>query len=167
MSEKYEWMTEQEFMEEVESLDKLLQDFCTGSDLYSYEMVKMNISALRDIIVRVHKRKHYFRVFHNEMITSEYKETALYCYWFLKLRPLWIDPSNKCSERINEKFAMHLYISLLKKYNVDISPEDGINRLHIRELMYSFRFRDITKEAMILMLEPYYYDYLKKKDAIF
>lgn len=129
--------------------------------------IKTNINTLRDIIVRVHKRKHYFKVFHNEMITSEYKETALYCYWFLKLRPLWIDPANKSSDRINEKFALHLYISLLKKYNEGFSESDGINRLHIRELLYSFRFRDITKESMILMLEPYYYDYLKKKDAVF
>lgn len=54
-----------------------------------------------------------------------------------------------------------------KKYNEDFSEEDGINSLHIRELLYSFRFRDITKESMILMLEPYYYEYLKKKDAAF
>lgn len=167
MSEKYEWMTENDFMEEVRNLDKLLHDFCEGSALYPYESVKTNIDALKDIIVRVHKRKHYFKVFHAEMITSEYKETALYCYWFLKLRPLWIDPSYKSSERINEKFALHLYISLLKKYNEDFSEKDGINRLHIRELLYSFRFRDITKESMILMLEPYYYDYLKKEDAAF
>jgi len=167
MSEKYKWMTEQEFLDEVHNLDKLLHDFCEGSDLYPYESVKTNINTLRDIIVRVHKRKHYFKVFHNEMITSEYKETALYCYWFLKLRPLWIDPANKSSDRINEKFALHLYISLLKKYNEGFSEGDGINRLHIRELLYSFRFRDITKESMILMLEPYYYDYLKKKDAVF
>ncbi len=167
MSEKYKWMTEQEFLDEVHNLDKLLHDFCEGSDLYPYESVKTNINTLRDIIVRVHKRKHYFKVFHNEMITSEYKETALYCYWFLKLRPLWIEPANKSSDRINEKFALHLYISLLKKYNEGFSESDGINRLHIRELLYSFRFRDITKESMILMLEPYYYDYLKKKDAVF
>ena len=101
------------------------------------------------------------------MITSEYKETALYCYWFLKLRPLWIDPANKSSDRINETFALHLYISLLKKSTEGFPERDGINRLHIRELLYSFRFRDITKESMILMLEPYYYDYLKKKDAVF
>ena len=101
------------------------------------------------------------------MITSEYKEMALYCCWILKLRPFWIDESNRSSERINEKFALHLYVSLLKKYNEDFSEEDGRNRLHIRELLYSFRFRDITKESMILMLEPYCYEYLKKKDAIF
>ncbi len=167
MSEKYEWMTEQEFMEEIQNLDKLLQDFCDGSNLYSYESVKTNINTVRDMIIRVHKRKHYFKIFHNEMITSEYKETALYCYWILKLRPLWVDPCNKNADRINEKFALHLYVSLLKKYNGDFSEKDGINKLHIRELLYSFRFRDITKESMILMLEPYYYDYLKKKDIEF
>lgn len=152
-------------MEEVRNLDKLLHDFCEGSCLYSYESVNTNLNALRDIIVRVHKRKHYFQVFHNEMIISEYKETALYCYWFLKLRPFWIDAHNESAERINEKFALHLYISLLKKYNEDFSEKDGFNKLHIRELLYSFRFRDITKESMILMLEPYYYDYLKRTDS--
>ncbi len=167
MSDKYQWMTEQEFINEVQELEKLLRDFCEGSGLYPYESVRTNMNALKDIIVRVHKRKHYFKVFHNEMNISEYKETALYCYWVLKLRPFWIDPAYKSSERINEKFALHLYVSLLKKYNEDFSQEDGINRMHIRELLYSFRFRDITKESMILMLEPYYYEYLKKNDAVF
>lgn len=167
MSDKYQWMTETEFMEEVCYLDELLRDFCEGSGIYSYESVVTNMKCLRDIIVRVHKRKHYFKIFHNEMVTSEYKDTALYCYWILKLRPLWVDPDNEKSERINEKFALHLYISLLKKYNEDFSEKDGINKKHIRELLYSFRFRDITKESMILMLEPYYYDYLKKNDFPF
>lgn len=167
MSEKYQRMNEEDFMDEVAKLDALLQDFCIASCKYPYESVKTNIDTLRDIIVRVHKRKHYFKVFHNEMITSEYKETALYCYWILKLRPLWIDPNIASADRINEKFALHLYVSLLKKYNEDFSDKDGINKLHIRELLYSFRFRDLTKEAMILMLEPYYYDYLRKKDAAF
>lgn len=39
MSEKYKWMTEQEFLDEVHNLDKLLHDFCEGSDLYPYESV--------------------------------------------------------------------------------------------------------------------------------
>lgn len=167
MSDKYQWMTENEFMTEIYNLDKLLRDFCEGSGLYSYDEVVANMESLKDIIVRVHKRKHYFKVFHNEMNTSEYKETALYCYWILKLRPLWIHPENERSERINENFALHLYISLLKKYNGDFSVKDGINRMHIRELLYSFRFRDLTKESMILMLEPYYYDYLRKNDFPF
>ena len=51
MSEKYKWMTEQEFMEEISDLDKLLHDFCDGSDLYQYRSVQTNINALRDIIV--------------------------------------------------------------------------------------------------------------------
>lgn len=167
MSEIYQWIREDEYIEEVKNLDILLHDFCEGSELYSYESIQTNINSIRDIIVRVHKRKHYFKVFHNCMETSEYKETALYCYWILKLRPLWIDKNIESSERINEKFALHLYISLLKKYNEDFSETDGINKLHIRELLYSFRFRDITKESMILMLEPYYYEYLKKKDVTF
>ena len=167
MFENYKRITEQEYLKEVEKLDSLLQDFCKASGGYAYKAVSVNKSTIRDIIVRVHKRKHYFKVFHNDMVTSEYKETALYCYWILKLRPLWIEPSVKRAERINEKYALHLYVSLLKKYNETFSEKDGINKKHIKELLYSFRFRDMTKESMILMLEPYYYDYLKKQDVEF
>lgn len=167
MSENYKRINEPEYLDEVEKLDSMLKDFCEASKIYGYNDVVVNISALRDIIVRVHKRKYYFKLFHNDMVTSEYKETALYCYWILKLRPLWINPSVKKSERINEKYALHLYVALLKKYNETFSEKDGINKKHIRELLYSFRFRDITKESMILMLEPYYYEYLKKQDAEF
>lgn len=167
MSEKYKRIEEAEYLDEIEKLCSMLQDFCEASKTYKYNDVVVNISAVRDVIIRVHKRKYYFMLFHNDMITSEYKETALYCYWILKLRPLWINPSVKKSERINEKFALHLYVSLLKKYNETFSEKDGINKKHIRELLYSFRFRDLTKESMILMLEPYYYDYLKNQDAEF
>ena len=59
--DKYKWMTEEEFVREVANLDKLLLDFCAGSDIYSYDSVKTNINTLRDIIVRVHKRKYYFK----------------------------------------------------------------------------------------------------------
>lgn len=164
---KYERIGEREYLDEVDKLNSLLEDFCQASGIYCYDAVAVNISIIRDIIVRVHKRKYYFKIFHDDMVTSEYKETALYCYWILKLRPLWIEPSVEKSERINEKYALHLYVSLLKKYNETFSEKDGINKKHIKELLYSFRFRDITKESMILMLEPYYYDYLKKKDAAF
>lgn len=92
MDDKYRWMTEAEYLLEVDRLEMLVRDFCEGSGLYTYKSVKVDMRTLKDIIVRVHKRKHYFKIFHNEMITSEYKETALYCYWILKLRPLWIDP---------------------------------------------------------------------------
>ncbi|MCM1414987.1 MAG: hypothetical protein NC430_03565 [bacterium] len=167
MSEKYKWINEDDYIKEVDKLDDLLNDFCAVSKLYPREQVMVNLSAIRDIVIRVYKRRHYFKIFHDDMVTSEYKDTALYCYWILKLRPLWIAPSIRSSERINEKFALHLYVTLLKKYNEDFTEKDGVNKRHIRELLYSFRFRDITKEAMILMLEPYYYDYLKKLDATF
>ena len=98
---------------------------------------------------------------------SEYKETALYCYWLIKLRPFWADPTIEEAEKINEKFALHLYLSIVKKYYPGFSEEDGLDLKHTRELLYSFRYRDLTKEAIILMLEPYYYKHLKDQDRKF
>ena len=45
--DKYKWMTEEEFVREVANLDKLLLDFCAGSDIYSYDSVKTNINTLK------------------------------------------------------------------------------------------------------------------------
>lgn len=163
----YTRLSETEYIAEVKDLYKLLSDFCKVNNIESVDLVQVNLISLQDIIVRVHKRKIYFMVFHKEMEISEYKETALYCYWFLKLRPFWIDPSRKGAERINENFALYLYITLLKRYNEKFSENDGLDQRHIKELKYSFRFRDITKESMILMLEPYYYDRLKANDQVF
>ena len=60
MSDEYQWITQEEFLMEVKNLEYLMQDFCSGSDLYKYEDVCTYMQAIRDIIVRVHKRKHYF-----------------------------------------------------------------------------------------------------------
>lgn len=161
---RYENISDEEYLLEYQWLDGIVQEFCTKSGLYNYRDVQCNLNSVHDIIVRVHKRKFYFKVFHNGMVTSEYKDTALYCYWIIKLRPFWISPDIEFAESFNERLALYLYMMLLKKYDENFSAEDGLNQAHAEELLYSFRFRDLSKEAMILMLEPYYYAHLKKID---
>ena len=39
MSDEYQWITQEEFLMEVKNLEYLMQDFCSGSDLYKYEDV--------------------------------------------------------------------------------------------------------------------------------
>ena len=67
--------------------------------------------SLIDIIIRVDKRKAYYRCFHN-MGINECKEVALYGYWILKLKPFTITDmaykkiADACT--INELFVIFL-----------------------------------------------------------
>ncbi len=163
----YKNLDENEYFEQVKFINSMLNDLCKYDSNVSISSVKVNLESIKDVISRVDKRKYYFKVFHKDMKLSEYKETALYCFWILKLRPFWINGNGFQAEKINEKFCLHMVLCLLKKYNNLFNAKDGIDIKYANELIYSFRFRDLSKEALILMLEPYYYDYLKNSDTIF
>jgi len=74
--------------------------------------------SLVDAIVRVDKRKAYYRCFH-DMEINECKEAALYAYWILKLRPFTITDKayikNVDACNINESFAIFVIAFVLEK----------------------------------------------------
>ena len=61
------------------------------------------------------------------------------------------------NESINEKFAVYLIIhtirGILKTIGISDKPLDFLSEEYIYHLIYSFRFRDISKEALILLTE--------------
>lgn len=60
--------------------------------------------------------------------------------------------------RINEKIVLHIICGLLKEYNQSFFEEGlDIGKSYCKELEYSFRFRDLSKESMYLMFDPFYY----------
>lgn len=87
---------------------------------------------------------------------------ALICFWYIKLHPVSIkqnvDNHNSLAySSINEKLAVNYmfstYRSMLKTYGLSTKRLDSISKKYVRELIYSFTFRDISKEAMILLVE--------------
>ena len=157
---------------EIKGLESIVKDFCNASDL-PFVRVQANPKAMEEIVVRVDKRKQYVKYFHNDMTLNEYKVMALKVYWILKLRPFWVTATEKDNEdlldigtRINEKIALHIFLSMIKKFNSQFF-EDGQDLVkdYSAELLYSFRYRDISKEAMYLMLDPFYYMYYFKSSV--
>lgn len=116
-----------------------------------------------DAIIRVDKRMDYFSYFHGMGIDNE-KKAALFAYWIIKLRPVkLVDTSIKNKKNhtnINEKLAInHLLNALVEKGK--IKHWDGasgvkdldINNKYIKDLTYSFRFRNFTIDSMIILAE--------------
>lgn len=126
------------------------------SDLY------VNEKSVLSIIAKVAQRSKYFQYFHG-LNMSEFKEVSLICFWYIKLKPICIanDSNSKRQsleyEAINEKLALYYllstYRSMLGKQNLPTTVLDNLPKEYIREILYSFEYRDISKEALILLVE--------------
>lgn len=113
---------------------------------------------LTESFVRIDKRKDYFIIFHDDTDMNEIKETALLVYWLLKFKPFRIKDSNvlmhKKYRHINEAFSLFLIYSVLKQESVcHENVVFHISKEYNDKMMYAFRHWDISKEALMLVLE--------------
>ncbi len=164
----------QDYIEnEMEKFEQILEDFCLTAGV-DKKYVEVNVQTLRDVILRVDMRKLYFRIFHADMDPNEYKRIiGLTGFWILKLRPFWVrvqegDPNKilQLSMWINEKIVLHMVCGLLKKFNPEFF-ETGrdLCESYCTELLYSFRYRDLSKESMFLLFDPFYFLALRRESV--
>jgi hypothetical protein len=121
------------------------------------EDINIHVSAfdLVDVICRVDKRKAYYRCFHG-MTVNECKVAALYAYWILKLKPFAIIDdrfkNRPTSCNINESFAIYVVGAALYLTN-RVKMTDATKGSYYNLLEYSFRFRNISIDAFIVLVE--------------
>lgn len=129
---------------------------------YDAKNIYINEKAVMAIMAKVDQRRKYFEFFHG-LNMSEYKETALTCFWYIKLHPICavgkdiFEHDIKYIDSVNEKLAVYYIIVTLKAMlqNEGMPTEriDELPKEYIKELIYSFTYRDISKEALILLIE--------------
>lgn len=149
-------------------IEEVVKKYCEIAD-FDFSRIKVNIPALEDVIIRTDMRILYFAIFHQEMKPNEYKRiTGLLVFWLLKRHPFWVEALPTDDEQIarivsciNEKIALHIVVSLLSEYNSDFFEhgEDLVNS-YTRELEYSFTYRDLSKESLFLLFDPFYYEHV-------
>lgn len=116
------------------------------------------------IIEQVRRRKLYFHIFHKTNGLNEAKEVALYAFWILKLQPFyWRGRESRLSSNseLNAKMAIAFFIMGLDFYAVEKTKNDkdgkqyklAISDYIVKNLVHSFVFRDISKEAMMDLAE--------------
>lgn len=117
--------------------------------------VDINEYNLCEVIERVNKRRYHYIVFHNINELSEIKETALLCYWIVKLKPFTIlNKNSPLRNSPNEYFALYLILSILQYLTFNKSkqsfqkPSDAF----LKDLIYILKYRELSKEAMILLV---------------
>jgi hypothetical protein len=148
---------------ERDFLDELRQFYTRRG--YDWSSVKYSRDRLREIIDMVERRRVYFHVFHldedgNPMEMGELNEACLYCFWILKRYPFF-DASDP-ERDVNLILAYELF-----KYGVSFTAikqrgrggNENVNfRPHIeKHLEHAFKFRDLSKEALMALAESLIY----------
>jgi len=121
--------------------------------------------AIIEIVERVHAKKYYYSVFHNIRMgkVAENKTIGLFIYWILKLRP--IQSAIRIKEYdLNELFARFIFNKALKLYEGDDFAYDDYMMGYFDEVTYSFKYRELSKESIILMLEYSFHKYRKRTE---
>jgi hypothetical protein len=118
---------------------------------------KLSISedCILNIIDLVERRRVYFHVFHG-INMSEWNEAALYCFWIAKLQPFAeILPLNAKARQINEVNAMIAVRLLCRIVNSmrRINGKSKLGQLNLGNLIHSFRYRNMSKEAVMVLFE--------------
>lgn len=130
---------------------------------YDFRDLSVSQIAVYQMITKVDQRKQYFNYFHHLNI-SDLKEIALYAFWIVKLMPLQYKESDFSGyeqalafESINPKFAAFLIIKKFKSLAENQAQRNRIDAFfsysYVYELIYSLTYRDISKEALILLVE--------------
>lgn len=126
------------------------------------EHVFIDHDAVMSVIVKVDQRRKYFNYFH-QLEMSEYKEAALNCFWYIKFKPLSLGPRDFARSHpdvynsLNEQLGVYIIFvtlrAMLKAKKLSERPLDAISRKYVNELVYSFTYRDLSKESIILLVE--------------
>jgi hypothetical protein len=152
---KYERISLKDIEKHIKLFDKLFKYFLTLKGFPEDTKNHISYYSVVDMIIRVDKRKAYYQCFHNMKI-NECKEVALYAYWILKLKPFTITDmeykTNEVAGTINESFAVFLIGFILESIN-RIKQTPNLKPDYNRLIEYSFRFRNISIDSFIVLIE--------------
>jgi hypothetical protein len=123
-----------------------------------YSTLDIEYDLIYEIADMVHRRKVYFHVFHGGMDLGELNEGCLLAFWILKFCPF--RDKTKKEDFINERIALavlivsiHEYIEEEKKLYKTNRKVVSINKKRSEYLLHAFKFRDLSKEAIMAIGE--------------
>jgi hypothetical protein len=110
-------------------------------------------TILYDIIDRIEKRRVYFHIFYNGCEMGEPNEAALLCFWILKRMPFF-SPALP-APILNTKIALYVFIGVLTYLRNTEGTVIAISDQAIKDLYYAFCYRDLSKEAIMLLVKSF------------
>jgi hypothetical protein len=115
--------------------------------------ISFSRQTMLEIIDRVEKRRVYFHVFYDGCKMGELNEGALFCYWILKLHPFFYPGLD--SNILNAKISLCLFTNTIYRHSGAKGKNIAISPHYLNDVYYSFRYRDLSKEALMRMIESF------------
>jgi hypothetical protein len=135
----------------VEKLKRYLSNFPASHGIGD---ITASMEIVYEIAERVEKRRVYFHIFYNVNM-NELNEASLLCFWILKLHPFFSNSIQ--SDILNVKIALYLFLTAVSyTAKADGKNVNTADRL-VENLYYAFRFRDLSKEAIMAIAESLIY----------
>ena len=116
--------------------------------------LQVDQEVLYEIITRVEMRRVYFHIYH-PMEMGELEEGALICFWILKLMPFKHDKMS--TGLLNAKIANTLFFKMLTYVAAKTNRKVNIKSDLMKNMFYAFRYRDLSKEAIMALAESLLY----------
>jgi hypothetical protein len=116
-----------------------------------HKKIATSMDTMYEIIERIEKRRIYFHIYYNGCKMGELNEGALMCFWIIKLTPFHFDgiPNNI----LNTKIALCLFLNVLHYHTQKENIKLNITEKMVNDIYYAFRFRDLSKEAIMILAE--------------
>jgi hypothetical protein len=124
-----------------------LKDFSANTGI---DDILTDSAAITEICERIEKRRIYFHIFYNCKM-GELNEGSLMCFWIVKLMPF--SHQTVSAYELNAKIAQYLFNNVLvywaNKHHKKMNTSQEVQE----RFYYSLRFRDISKESIMLLAE--------------
>lgn len=114
--------------------------------------IDINERNLAEVIERINKRRYHYDIYHNMSELSEIREIALLCYWIVKLKPFTVlDNKSPLRNSANEFFCVYLIMAIIEYLTEKAGkPFEMPSNSLIKDTVYILKYRDLSKEAIIL-----------------
>jgi len=116
-----------------------------------YKKIDTSMDIMYEIIERIEKRRIYFHIYYNGCKMGELNEGALMCFWIIKLNPFHYDGIS--NNILNTKIALCLFLNVLHYHTQKENIKLNLTEKMINDIYYAFRFRDLSKEAIMILAE--------------
>lgn len=123
--------------------------------MVNWNDIDVSVSVMTDIVDRVEKRRVYFHVYYDGCQLGEMNETALQCFWIMKMFPFY--DKNTYLSSINVKYSVFLFFRMVQYVAHKRGCKANINAKIATDLCYAFRYRDISKESLMHIAESLIY----------
>jgi len=138
----------------MEKIPMYLQNIHSILGISHTSEILVDQEALYELITRVEMRRVYFHIYH-PIEMGELNEGALICFWILKLIPFRHDLIS--TGLLNAKIAQTLFIKMLIYVAAKTNRKVNFKRELLKNTFYAFRYRDLSKEAIMALAEGLLY----------